>query len=241
MNDMAFPLVPKQPARHALAPTPKAGPRIVADGLCKTYDTPTGPKKVLNDISFSVDRGQKMGVLGRNGAGKSTLVKIVGGVERPSRGAIKRGMSMSWPLAFGGGFEMAMTGLDNIRFIARLYNQPIRETIERVDDFAELGSNLLLPVRLYSSGMRARLAFALTLAIDFDCYLIDEVISVGDQRFHRKCHEALFVERKNAAMILVSHDMGIIREYCSFALVMKRGHGRVFDDLDLAISIYASL
>lgn len=220
---------------------PQLGRRIIADRICKTYNTPTGPKHVLKDISFAISPGEKLAVLGRNGAGKSTLVKIVGGVERPSQGVIRRGMSMSWPLAFGGGFEVAMTGLDNIRFIARLYNRPIREMIEQVDDFAELGSNLLLPVRVYSSGMRARLAFALTLAIDFDCYLIDEVIAVGDQRFHEKCHEALFGKRKDAAMILVSHDMGIIREYCSSGMVLKRGHGRLFDDLDLAISIYATL
>ncbi len=241
MNEMTVPQGSTRLTPYHGAPARRLEQLIVADGLCKTYDTPTGPKQVLKDVSFSIGRGDKMAVLGRNGAGKSTLVKIVGGVERPSKGAIRRGMSMSWPLAFGGGFEVAMTGYDNIRFIARLYNRPIRETIERVDDFAELGSNLLLPVRLYSSGMRARLAFALTLAIDFDCYLIDEVISVGDQRFHRKCHEALFVERKDAAMILVSHDIGIIREYCSSGLVLKRGHGRVFDDLDLAISIYATL
>jgi capsular polysaccharide transport system ATP-binding protein len=241
MNEMTAPLVGATPALPLATPSRQAGPRIVADGIYKSYDTPTGPKHVLKDVSFSVGPGEKMAVLGRNGAGKSTLVKIVGGVERPSSGAIRRKMSLSWPLAFGGGFEVAMTGLDNIRFIARLYDRPIRETIERVDDFAELGSNLLLPVKLYSSGMRARLAFALTLAIDFDCYLIDEVISVGDQRFHRKCHDALFVERKDAAMILVSHDIGIIREYCSSGLVLKRGHGQVFDDLDLAISIYATL
>lgn len=241
MNEMTSPLSSAPLALRQSLSARKSGPRIVADRLYKSYDTPAGPKHVLKDVSFTIGRGEKMAVLGRNGAGKSTLVKIVGGVERPSRGAIRRGMSMSWPLAFGGGFEVAMTGLDNIRFIARLYNRPIRETIERVDDFAELGSNLLLPVRQYSSGMSARLAFALTLAIDFDCYLIDEVISVGDQRFHRKCHEALFVERKDAAMILVSHDMGIIREYCSSGLVLKSGHGRVFDDLDLAISIYATL
>jgi capsular polysaccharide transport system ATP-binding protein len=241
MNDMTYPFSSAPPAQRNAAPVQQSAPRIVADRLYKSYDTATGRKDVLQDVSFSIGPGEKMAVLGRNGAGKSTLIKIVGGVERPSRGAIRRGMSMSWPLAFGGGFEAAMTGLDNIRFIARLYNRPIRETIERVDDFAELGSNLLLPVRLYSSGMRARLAFALTLAIDFDCYLIDEVISVGDQRFHRKCHEALFVERKDTAMILVSHDMGIIREYCSSGLVLKRGRGRVFDDLDLAISIYATL
>lgn len=241
MNEMVAPRGFLPQVRKPVPPARLVGPQIVADGISKTYHTPTGPKQVLQDISFSIGPGEKMAVLGRNGAGKSTLVKIVGGVERPSHGVIRRGMSMSWPLAFGGGFEAAMTGLDNIRFIARLYNRPIRETIDRVDDFAELGSNLLLPIRLYSSGMRARLAFALTLAIDFDCYLIDEVISVGDQSFHRKCHDALFVERKDAAMILVSHDIGIIREYCSSALVLKRGHGKVFDDLELAISIYATL
>lgn len=214
---------------------------ITAVDVSKAYHTPTGIKNVLTGVNFSVRRGEKLAVLGRNGAGKSTLVKLIGGVERPTRGRIVRGMSMSWPLAFGGGFEASMTGLDNIRFIARIYNRSIKDTVDRVDDFAELGKNLLLPVRLYSSGMRARLAFALTLAIDFDCYLIDEVIAVGDQRFHQKCHQALFVERSETAMILVSHDIGIIREYCSSALVLKNGHGRVFRDLDRAISIYATL
>jgi capsular polysaccharide transport system ATP-binding protein len=228
------------PSETSVAPTKRAG-AIVARNISKVYETQTGPKKVLTDINFSIARGQKLAVLGRNGSGKSTLVKIVGGVERPSTGVIRRGMSMSWPLAFGGGFEASMTGLDNIRFIARIYNHPIEETIARVDDFAELGKNLLLPVKFYSSGMRARLAFALTLAIDFDCFLIDEVIAVGDQRFHQKCHDALFRDRHDAAMILVSHDTGIIREYCNSALVLKNGHGREFSDLDLAISIYATL
>lgn len=219
----------------------KRGDGIEVCGIGKTYHTMGGPKRVLHDISFSVTPGQKLAVLGRNGAGKSTLVKIIGGVERPSQGQIRRNMSLSWPLAFSGGFEQAMTGYDNIRFIARVYDHPVRELIDKVDDFAELGGNLLLPMRHYSSGMRARLAFALTLAIDFDCYLIDEVISVGDQRFHQKCHDLLFKERAGAAMILVSHDVGIIREYCSTALVLKGGFGRTFTDMDLAIDIYASL
>lgn len=214
---------------------------IRAASVCKQYETPTGTKKVLKNINFEVRAGDKLAILGSNGAGKSTLVKIIGGVERPSAGEIQRGLSLSWPLGFSGGFEAAMTGLDNIRFIARLYDRPIRDTIDRVDDFAELGRNLLLPVRHYSSGMRARLAFALTLAIDFECYLIDEVIAVGDKRFHRKCHDALFVERRHSAMLLVSHDTGIIKEYCTSALVLKGGFGRVFSDLDLAVSIYASL
>ncbi|NOW48387.1 capsular polysaccharide transport system ATP-binding protein [Novosphingobium sp. SG751A] len=227
-------------SRHNLIRRRDAG-AITVSHIYKVYETQTGPKTVLTDIDFTVRPGQKLAVLGRNGAGKSTLVKIIGGVERPTKGLISRGMSMSWPLAFGGGFEASMTGLDNIRFIARIYRQPINEIIEWVDDFAELGKNLLLPVKYYSSGMRARLAFALTLAIDFDCYLIDEVISVGDARFHQKCHDALFHDRRDSAMILVSHDTGIIREFCSSALVLKNGHSREFSDLDLAINIYNTL
>lgn len=215
--------------------------QIVLKDVVKRYRAPTGNKTVLDGVSFEIGSGEKIAVLGRNGAGKSTLVKLIGGVERPTSGSISRGLSMSWPLAFGGGFEASMTGLDNIRFIARLYGRPIQDTIERVDDFAELGANLIVPVKSYSSGMRARLAFALTLAIDFDCFLIDEVISVGDQRFHKKCHDALFVQRKECAMILVSHDIGIIRAYCNKALVLKAGRGRVFTDVDQAVDIYSTL
>ncbi len=148
---------------------------------------------------------------------------------------------MSWPLALAGGFEASMSGFDNIRFIARIYNKPIEDVVAFVDDFAELGRQLYLPVRNYSSGMRARLAFALTLAVDFDCFLIDEVIAVGDARFHAKCHEALFVKRQHCAMILVSHDMAILKEYCNQALVLKNGRGKVFDDVDYALSIYSTL
>lgn len=221
--------------------TPVRKDSITMRNIVKEYHTPTGPKIVLNDVSFDVAPGEKIAVLGRNGAGKSTLVKLIGGVEQPTSGFIHRGMSMSWPVAFGGGFEATMTGLDNIRFIARLYNRPIQETIDQVDDFAELGKHLLLPVKAYSSGMRARLAFALTLSIDFDCFLIDEVISVGDQRFQRKSHDALFVKRKHCSMILVSHDMNIIKNYCNKALILKAGRGRVFEDLDFALRIYSSL
>jgi capsular polysaccharide transport system ATP-binding protein len=134
-----------------------------------------------------------------------------------------------------------MTGRDNARFIGRLYDKPIDEVIGFVDDFAELGAQLDVPVRDYSTGMQARLNFALTLAIDFECFLIDEVLSVGDQRFHRKCHEALFVTRKDRAMILISHDVHIIREFCSKVLVLKSGRGRVFDDVEFALKIYTTL
>jgi capsular polysaccharide transport system ATP-binding protein len=218
-----------------------AGKQIAVHNLVKEYHTQIGLRRVLDDVSFSIRPGEKIGVLGRNGAGKSTLVKLIGGVESPTSGRIYRGLTMSWPVAFGGGFDVSMSGIDNIRFITRIYNAPYDAILQYVDNFAELGRQLFLPVRTYSSGMRARLAFALTLAIDFECYLIDEVISVGDHRFHKKCHEALFVNRKDAAMILVSHDVNIIKHYCSKAPVMKNGRGQPFDDLDQAIAIYNTL
>jgi capsular polysaccharide transport system ATP-binding protein len=214
---------------------------IRAINIVKEYHTQIGLRRILDGVSVSVSPGEKIAVLGRNGAGKSTLVKIIGGVERPTSGRVERGLFMSWPIAFSGGFETTMSGIDNIRFIARLYGKPIQEMIDFVDDFAELGKQLLLPVKVYSSGMRARLAFALTLAIDFECFLIDEVISVGDQRFHRKCHDALFVRRKHCGMLIVSHDIGIIKRYCSKALVLKNGRARLFENVDMALDIYASL
>jgi capsular polysaccharide transport system ATP-binding protein len=209
--------------------------------VVKDYETPIGRRRILDGISFNLGMGEKIAVLGRNGAGKSTLVKLLGGVEPPTRGSISRGLSMSWPLGFSGGVDGMMTGMSNVRFIARLYGRPVEEMVAFVDDFAELGRQLFVPVKHYSAGMRMRLAFALTLAIDFECILIDEVIAVGDQRFHRKCFDALFVKRAGCAMILVSHDIRAISQFCNKALVMKNGRARVFEDVNLALRIYETL
>ncbi len=214
---------------------------ISVENLVKRYSTPMGERTVLDNISFSVRPGEKIAVLGQNGAGKSTLVKLVAGVEPLTSGRIHRGLSMSWPVGFSGGLEHAMTGHDNIRFISRVYGVPVEKAVAIVDDFAELGQHLHMPMATYSTGMRTRLAFGLTLAVDFECFLIDETISVGDQRFRRKCHEELFVKRQHCAMILVSHDTQVIRQYCNRALVLKAGRGRVFDDVELALSIYSTL
>jgi capsular polysaccharide transport system ATP-binding protein len=231
-----------RPATLPLRERPPAeGRRIRVSNLIKEYHTPIGRRRVLDDISFDVGKGERIAIVGRNGAGKTTLFKMLSGVERPTSGAIERGLYMSWPLGFSGGLSGEMTGRDNARFIGRLYDKPIDEVIGFVDDFAELGAQLDVPVRDYSTGMQARLNFALTLAIDFECFLIDEVLSVGDQRFHRKCHEALFVTRKDCAMILISHDVHIIREFCSKVLVLKSGRGRVFGDVEFALKIYTTL
>lgn len=231
-------IVPDRRSAKKIAPNERI---ISIDNLVKRYQTPMGERTVLDNISFSVRPGEKIAVLGQNGAGKSTLVKLIAGVEPATSGTIHRGMSLSWPVGFSGGFEQAMTGHDNIKFIARIYGVPVEKAVAIVEDFAELGPLLHMPMVTYSSGMKTRLAFGITLAVDFDCFLIDEVIAVGDQRFQRKCHEELFVKRKHCAMILISHDTNTIRQYCNRALVLKAGRGRVFEDVDFALSIYATL
>jgi capsular polysaccharide transport system ATP-binding protein len=209
--------------------------------LHKSYPMGAGKKHVLNGLNLSVQLGQTVGVLGRNGAGKTTLIKLIGGVEMPTAGRVERGMTVSWPLGFGGGFQGSLTGYDNARFIARIYGAEYRDIRDFVEDFTELGQQLRMPVKTYSSGMKARLAFALSLAIEFDCYMIDEVILVGDQNFQRKCHEELFEKRADRALILASHSPDIIRDYCDSAMVLKGGLGDLYSDVNAALDIYNSL
>jgi len=214
---------------------------IAIDNVVKDYPVRGGRRRILDGISAEVRLGERLAILGRNGAGKSTLIKLIGGVEQPSGGSVERGMSLSWPIGFEGAFHHHLTGFDNVKFIARLYDRPLPDVLAFTEDFAELGTYMHMPVETYSTGMRARLAFGLSLAIDFDCYLIDEVILAGDQRFHRKCQEALFHGRADRTLIMASHAMGFVREYCSHALVLKDGRGKVFRDVDLAIQIYEAL
>jgi len=216
---------------------------ISAEGLCKDYHSETGHgwHRVLSNVSFTVSPGEKVAVLGRNGAGKSTLIRLISGIEVPTLGTIERDMSVSWPVGLTGGIGGAMTGNDNIRMICRIYNRPFPLIREYVEDFAQLGKYLSEPVRTYSAGMRARLNFAVSLAIDFDCYLIDEIISVGDQRFQQRSYDELFVRRADRSLVLASHSPEIVRAYCSRAIVLHRGRGKVFDDLELALAIYNDL
>jgi capsular polysaccharide transport system ATP-binding protein len=209
--------------------------------IVKDYPVHGGSRRVLDRISFDLAPGERLAVLGRNGAGKSTLVRIMGGVEDPTTGVIERGMSISWPLGLNGGFQGSLSGLDNVRFVSRIYNRPFAEVRDYVEYFSELGRFLYEPVKTYSSGMRARLAFGLSLAIDFDCYLIDEVILVGDQRFQARCHSELFDRRADRAMFIVSHDANILRQYCNSAMVLHRGRAKRFDDVQLALDVYAAL
>lgn len=211
---------------------------IMLENVTKRYGTRQGSRMVLDKINLTLQPGEKVGILGRNGAGKSTLIRLISGAESPSSGHVHRQMSISWPLAFSGGFQGSLTGLDNLRFICRVYNTDIEKAISFVEEFTELGIYFREPVKTYSAGMRARLAFALSMAIEFDCYLIDEILAVGDTRFHDKCNQELFEKRKDRSIILVSHMPNQIRIHCNVFYVLHEGRIERFDDVDKAYKYY---
>lgn len=212
---------------------------LVVRGLGKTY--PTAHRPLFQDLNFTLARGGRLALLGRNGQGKSTLIKLLGGVLPVTSGSIDWRMSVSWPIGLGGGFQGSLTGIDNVRFLSRIYGRDYRELLDRIDSFAELGEALKEPVKHYSSGMRARLAFGLSLAIDFECYLIDELIAVGDARFQAKCRQELFHHRADRTFMMASHDTHTITEHCDRALIIESGKAKMFDDIEEAVDVYTWL
>ncbi len=207
--------------------------------VSKLYATRHGLREVLNNVTFRLNRGENLGILGRNGAGKSTLIRLISGAERPTSGVIRRGMSVSWPLAFSGAFHTHLTGLDNLKFVCRIYGVDYKPLVPFVEDFTELGVYFREPVMHYSHGMSTRLAFALSMAIEFDCFLIDEAMVVGDVRFHERCHFELFTKRKDRAFILVTHDANAIKLYCKNACVLHDGSLLPFPSVDAAYDFYS--
>lgn len=196
---------------------------IALQNVSKDYPTRTGPRRVLQNINLTVEPGERVGILGRNGAGKSTLIRLISGAEAPTVGAIYRNMSVSWPLAFSGGFHGSLTGADNVRFICRIYGVDFRPRFDFVEEFSELGIYMNEPVSSYSSGMKARLAFAISMTIDFDCYLIDEVMAVGDARFRERCKVELFEKRRDKAKLIVSHSHRQLKDTCDRFLLIEGG------------------
>jgi capsular polysaccharide transport system ATP-binding protein len=209
--------------------------------VCKDYPTRVGMRRVLDSINVTVQPGEHLGILGRNGAGKSTLVRLISGAEAPTLGTIERNMAVSWPLAFSGGFQGSLTGADNVRFICRIYGVDYQPRFEFVKDFSELGIYLNEPVATYSSGMRARLAFAISMTIDFDCYLIDEVMAVGDQRFRERCRVELFEKRRDKAMLIVSHSHRYLKNVCDRFLLIEGGRLEDHNDFDEVYFRYKQL
>lgn len=206
------------------------------DRVSKQYRVRGGARTVLEEASFTIARGQALGICGHNGAGKSTLLRLISGVERPTSGTVDRTMSVSWPLGHASSFQSSLTGADNVRFIARVYARDPEAVLAFVEEFAELGQYLRMPIRTYSAGMNARLAMAASLAVEFDCYLVDEITSAGDERFRERCRAALAQRRATGTLVMVSHDQGTLRDYCSTGAVLENGRLTFYDTIDEAIA-----
>jgi capsular polysaccharide transport system ATP-binding protein len=204
----------------------------------KTYDMAGGKNIILNNVSFKFPDKKNIGVLGINGAGKSTLLRLIAGSEYPDSGKIIRKGKYSWPLGFSGSFHGAMTGIENLRFACRIYDADIKYVTEYVKDFSELGDYIFEPIRTYSSGMRSRLAFALSMAIDFEVYLVDEIMGVGDQGFQKKCRNAFEAKREHSSLIMVSHSMKTIRDYSDVAILLTGKDLEIHEDVNEAIDQY---
>jgi capsular polysaccharide transport system ATP-binding protein len=211
------------------------------DNVSKIYPVQGGRKLVLDSITAEFPKGKNTAILGSNGAGKSTLMRLMSGAELPDIGAIERSGSVSWPLGFGGGLHGSMTGQENVAFLARVYGQDFAEMLDFVQDFAEIGSNMNEPVRTYSSGMKARVAFGMSMAMAFDFYLIDEVIAVGDAAFKRKCKLVLGDRLSNSTVLLVSHSSSLMKDFCDHGCVLIEGRLVEFNRLDEAIAVYEEM
>ena len=214
---------------------------IELDGVAKAYRSAAGRRVLLDNVSVEFRSGHNFGILGANGTGKSTLIRLLAGSELPDRGTIRRNVRVSFPLGFGGTVHGALSGRENVAFIARVYGAGVRRTARFVEEFSELGEYLDMPVETYSAGMRARLAFGVCLAIDFDVYLIDEVTEIGDERFRRKCVAAFRERLRSSDIILATHNHHTIRQYCDRGAVLAGGRLHLFDSVAGAFECYRNM
>ncbi|MEF4859173.1 ABC transporter ATP-binding protein [Escherichia coli] len=214
---------------------------IKIESLTKSYRTPAGRHYVFKDLNLEIPSGKSVAFIGRNGAGKSTLLRMIGGIDRPDSGKIITNKTISWPVGLAGGFQGSLTGRENVKFVARLYakQEELKEKIEFVEEFAELGKYFDMPIKTYSSGMRSRLGFGLSMAFKFDYYIVDEVTAVGDARFKEKCAQ-LFKERhKKSSFLMVSHSLNSLKEFCDVAIVFKDDNAVSFhEDIQEGIEEY---
>lgn len=215
---------------------------ITLDNVSKYYPTKFGRHYVLRNVSFTLPGDRNIGILGANGAGKSTLLRLLGGMDMPNQGTVIRHSRVSWPLALSGGFQGSMTGRENTRFVCRIHGvHDTAEVEEWVKAFSEIGQHYELPIKGYSSGMKSKFSFAVSMAFDFDIYLTDEITSVGDARFRQKCIDVFTQKRETASLIMVSHDMKTLRQQCDMGIVLQNGQLTLHDDIEEAIAIYQTL
>jgi capsular polysaccharide transport system ATP-binding protein len=214
---------------------------ITLENVTKFFTVEGRKKIILDRVSLAFEAGYSYGLLGVNGAGKSTTLRLLAGVDVPNSGRIRRDVRVSWPMGLASGFHPTMSGIDNLKFVARAYGANPRDVTDFVEDFAELGDYLHAPVKTYSSGMTARLAFGLSMAIEFECYLIDEVIAVGDARFQEKCAAAFAARRDKSDIIIVSHNMPTISSMCDRCLVIVDGQLFQFGNVEEGVAMYYRL
>ena len=214
---------------------------ITMENVTKYYKTAGNRRYILRKQNLHFLSGQSYGILGVNGAGKSTTMRLIAGAELPNRGTVRRNVRVSWPLGFANGFNNQLSGKENLKFVARAYGEDYHRVLRFVTDFAEIGSYINEPLRTYSSGMGARFAFGLSMAIEFDCYLVDEITAVGDANFQRRCREAFQQRREKSDVIMISHDMDTIKNYCDVAIVLIDGYMVQFDSVEDGIATYMRL
>lgn len=196
-----------------------------------------GRRKVIADgINFTFPTGASVALLGRNGAGKSCLLRMIAGTMDPTSGEIRSTGTVSWPVGFAGSFHADLTGAQNARFIARIYGVDTDSLLKFVEDFAGLGVHFHLPFRTYSSGMRSRLAFGVSMAIDFDTYLVDEITAVGDAAFKQKSSEVFRARLKHSGAVMVAHDVGMVRRLCDGVAVLENGKLFYYENVENGIA-----
>jgi len=208
--------------------------------LTKTFSINGVKHTVLDNVTATFPSRQSIALLGRNGAGKSSLLKIIAGTTRPSSGTIKKYGSVSWPVGFAGSFNGDLSGMQNVKFVARIYGVDTKALTEFVQDFAELGKHYHLPFRTYSAGMRSRLAFGVSMGVPFDTYLVDEVTSVGDAAFKAKSETMLNERMRTSGAIVVSHSMPLLSRICTSAVVLENGQLELFDTIEEGIARHES-
>lgn len=213
---------------------------IKIHNITKSFMTPHGRHYLFKDLNLTIEDKQSVGLLGRNGAGKSTLLRIICGLDEPDSGEIWTNSTISWPVGVAGGFQGSLTGRQNVRFVCRLYSSGdfVDEKVKFVQDFAELGKYFDMPVKSYSSGMRSRLTFGLSLAFDFDYYMLDEAGAVGDAAFRKKSEEILNARRQQAGFLMVSHNLDEIERNCDIGIVLMNQTAHVYHDTKQAIEVY---
>ena len=214
---------------------------IIVDDVYKRYRCDHGMGKwVLRGVNFTIPPKVNVGLVGRNGAGKSTLLGLIGGIDTPTRGRVERRCRVSWPMGFGGGLQGSLTGRQNAKFVCRIHGheKDLQDRLRYIEDFAEIGEAFDEPIKTYSSGMRSRLQFGLSLAFDFDVYISDEVISTGDAAFKKKAAAAFKSLTDRAGLIMVSHGEGTLKEFCTAGILLHEGRAYWFDSINDALNEY---